>query len=132
MSGNDKGTPSEHEGLSPEDRAAFARRAAGIGEKLDQAKGRQSELAAGPADFGNARGAAMSRSLRISTELLGGIVVGGFIGWALDKWLGNEKPWLFILFFILGATAGMLNVVRMASKERTPPAPSVRNDEDER
>ena len=39
------------------------------------------------------------------------------IGWALDRWLGNEKPWLFILFFLLGAAAGILNVVRMAAKD---------------
>jgi len=74
----------------------------------------------------------MSRAFRFSTELIGGIVVGGCIGWALDKGLGNEKPWLFILFFLMGATAGLLNIVRLAAKEKTPPAPSVGDDEDGR
>ena len=71
----------------------------------------------------------MGRALRISTELIGGIVVGGAIGWALDHWLGNKKPWLFILFFLLGAVAGIMNIVRAAAKEKTPPAPSVPDDE---
>ena len=67
----------------------------------------------------------MGRAMRISAELTGGIVVGSAIGWFLDGWLGNKKPWFFILFFLLGAAAGILNVIRMAMRERTPPPPSV-------
>jgi ATP synthase protein I len=48
----------------------------------------------------------------------------------LDKWLGTF-PWLFILFFLLGSAAGMLNIVRQAQREKTPPAPSVKDDEDD-
>jgi len=62
-----------------------------------------------------------------------GILVGSFIGWMLDRWLGNEKPWFFILFFLLGAAAGILNIVRMAMREKkTPPLPSVKDDEDDK
>lgn len=71
------------------------------------------------------RGEAMSRAMRVSAELIGGIVVGGAIGWFIDGWLGLQKPWFFILFFLLGAAAGILNVIRMAMRERTPPSPSV-------
>ena len=39
------------------------------------------------------------------------VIVGGVIGWGLDWWLGT-KPWLFLLFFVLGFAAGVLNVVR--------------------
>jgi F0F1-type ATP synthase assembly protein I len=38
------------------------------------------------------------------------------------------KPIFFILFFLLGAAAGILNVIRMALRERTPPAASVKDD----
>jgi ATP synthase protein I len=119
-------------GISAEDRAAFEQRAARIGEKLSAAKGRHPVPAAGSVDAGNRNGTAMGRALRISTELIGGIVVGGAIGWALDRWLGNEKPWFFIVFFMLGAAAGILNVVRAASNEKTPPAPSVPDEDEDR
>lgn len=130
VSSDDKEQPSRPGGISPEDRAAFERRAARIGEKLNAAKGRQpspSSVGSGSSD----KGAAMGRALRMSTELIGGIVIGSAIGWALDHWLRNEKPWFFILFFVLGAAAGIINVVRTAAKEKTPPAPSVPDDEDD-
>ncbi len=132
MSTNDKGQRPDPGGMSPEDRAAFEKRAASIGEKLNAVKGRHATVSppAGSTDGG--KGAAMSRALRISTELVGGIVVGSAIGWALDRWLGNEKPWFFILFFMLGAAAGILNVVRMAAKETTPPAASAPDDDDDK
>ena len=42
------------------------------------------------------------------------IIVGFIIGWLLDNWLGTN-PWLKIVFILLGAAAGMLNVYRLAS-----------------
>lgn len=73
----------------------------------------------------------MGRALRVSAELIGGIVVGSLIGWGLDRWLGLQKPWFFILFFLLGAASGILNVIRMAMREKkTPALPSVPDDED--
>lgn len=53
-------------------------------------------------------------AFRIGTELVAGLVVGVAIGWLLDDWLGT-KPWLLILFFLLGAGAGILNVYRTVS-----------------
>jgi ATP synthase protein I len=60
-----------------------------------------------------ARGAAMGQALRLATEMVAGVAVGGFIGWALDRWLGTA-PFLMVVFLILGAAAGILNVVRTA------------------
>ena len=51
------------------------------------------------------------QAFRIAAELVSGLLVGLGIGWGLDEWLGT-KPWLLILFFFLGAAAGMLNVYR--------------------
>ena len=31
------------------------------------------------------RGTAMGEALKLSTEMIGGVAVGGFIGWALDR-----------------------------------------------
>ena len=51
---------------------------------------------------------------RVATELVAGVIVGAFIGWMLDNWLGTSPLFLVLLFF-LGAMAGMLNVWRMFS-----------------
>ena len=58
-------------------------------------------------------GGAMAKGLRAASELVAGILVGGFIGWQLDWWLGT-KPWLSIVFFLLGVAAGFWNVMRVA------------------
>jgi len=36
---------------------------------------------------------------RIATELVAGTVVGTFIGWLLDQWLGTIPLFMVILFF---------------------------------
>jgi len=53
----------------------------------------------------------MGKAMRVSTELIGGILVGAGLGYLLDLWLGTI-PLFFIVFFLLGAAAGMVNVVR--------------------
>ncbi len=39
-------------------------------------------------------------------------MVGVAIGIGLDRWLGTT-PWLMVVFIVLGAAAGILNVVRV-------------------
>ena len=48
---------------------------------------------------------------RVTTELVAGLVVGTFIGWALDNWL-STTPTMMVVFFFLGSAAGMMNVWR--------------------
>ena len=43
------------------------------------------------------------------------IAVGLFIGYQLDKLLGT-RPWLFILFFLLGAASGFYSLLRGLKK----------------
>jgi ATP synthase protein I len=43
------------------------------------------------------------------------IVLGAWFGYLLDTWLGT-KPWLFLLFFVLGFVGGVMNVYRTANK----------------
>lgn len=52
-------------------------------------------------------------AVRVAVDLVAGIIVGVLIGVALDSWLGT-RPWLMLVFFILGAAAGIMNVMRTA------------------
>jgi ATP synthase protein I len=52
-------------------------------------------------------------AFRIGIELLAALLVGGGIGWLLDRWLGT-LPLFLLIFFFLGAGAGLLNVFRAA------------------
>ena len=49
---------------------------------------------------------------KISTEIVAALVVGVFIGVIVDNYF-NTKPFGLIIFFILGALAGFLNVYRV-------------------
>lgn len=55
---------------------------------------------------------AWGQGMRAGVELVSGLLVGGAIGWGLDSWLGT-KPVLLGVFLLLGAIAGLLNVVRL-------------------
>ncbi len=61
------------------------------------------------------RGAFMGSAFKLGTELVAAVAVGTIIGFILDT-LFDTKPWLIIVFFFLGAAAGMLNVIRAANR----------------
>ena len=61
------------------------------------------------------RGSFMGNAFKLGTELVAAVAVGTIIGFILDSWF-DTKPWLIIIFFFLGAAAGMLNVIRTANK----------------
>ena len=61
------------------------------------------------------RGSFMGNAFKLGTELVASVAVGTIIGFILDTWF-DTKPWLIIIFFFLGAAAGMLNVIRTANR----------------
>jgi len=61
------------------------------------------------------RGSFMGNAFKLGTELVAAVAVGTIIGFILDSWFGT-KPWLIIIFFFLGAAAGMSNVIRTANR----------------
>jgi len=52
-------------------------------------------------------------ALRVGVEMVSALAVGVGIGLGLDWWL-DTKPWFFVVFFLLGSAAAMLNVYRAA------------------
>ena len=63
----------------------------------------------------NNKGSFMGSAFKLGTELVAAVAVGTIIGFILDSWF-DTKPWLLVIFFFLGAVAGMLNVIRAANK----------------
>ncbi len=61
------------------------------------------------------KGSFMGNAFKLGTELVAAVVVGTIIGFILDNWF-DTKPWLIIIFFFLGAVAGILNVIRTANQ----------------
>ena len=64
------------------------------------------------------RGAAMGQALKLATEMIAGVAVGGFIGWWLD-WVLGTGPIFLVIFLLLGGAAGIVNVVRNAQKAQS-------------
>ncbi|MDE1152638.1 MAG: AtpZ/AtpI family protein [Micavibrio sp.] len=61
--------------------------------------------------IGEQNGAATGKALRAASELVAALIVGGFLGFWVDKWLGT-MPLFLILFFFLGFAAGFMNIYR--------------------
>ena len=82
-----------------EDRLHAARRKQG----LDPAPGPKKS---GPLDK------SLGIGLRVGVELVSALVVAVAIGWWLDGWL-HTRPFLLILFVLLGGAAGIANIWRL-------------------
>ena len=90
------------------------------GDDFDARLKRTRRAARGATSPKNAEPRSMSGlglGMRIATEMVATVAVGVGIGLLLDSWL-ETKPWLLILFILMGATAGMLNVYRIATGQR--------------
>ena len=61
------------------------------------------------------KGSYMGSAFKLGTELVAAVAVGTIIGFILDSWF-DTKPWLIIIFFFLGTSAGILNVIRTANR----------------
>ena len=55
----------------------------------------------------------MAKALRLSSEFIAGVIVGGGLGWFIDRVAGTT-PFGLIVFLLLGFVAGVLNVMRVA------------------
>jgi ATP synthase protein I len=60
-------------------------------------------------------GQAMGMGFRVVSELVAGVLVGGGIGWGIDRLLGTSPFGLLIMLFV-GMGAGFWNVYRLAAR----------------
>lgn len=104
-------------GKSGRDEDAIRQRLDALEGKLAKAQGRRP-----PPEEQEGRGRAMGQALRLATELVAGVAVGGFIGWGLDQ-LFDTAPFLMVAFLGLGGAAGIMNVVRTAKAMQNEPMP---------
>lgn len=60
--------------------------------------------------------AGLGQAVRIGTELLAALIVGGGLGWVIDTYLMDSGPWGMVGGLIVGAVAGVRNAYRSAQK----------------
>jgi ATP synthase protein I len=96
-----------------------------LGRKIDEARG-PAPLAQPPTAAGIA--------FRFATELGAALFVGAGLGWLLDHWL-HTAPIFIVVMFVLGAAAGIRNVMRAAAELNAEaakyPAPALKDEDEE-
>jgi len=102
------------------DEAALSARLQRLGEGLGQLRKRTGPPSDSAGGDRAATASGYARGFRLSSELVGGVLVGAGLGWLIDRLLGIS-PWGFIVFLLLGFAAGVLNVMRSAGVAPGPP-----------
>ena len=99
-----------------------------LGKRLDEAHrqqaGKHVQMAPTP----------MGIAFRFATEMVTALLVGAGLGYGLD-WLFGTKPIFIVVMFMLGAAAGIRNVMHAAKELNEQAAsganvPAVKDDED--
>ena len=110
---NDGGNGSREK--SP-DEAALSARLGSLDHRLSEIRDSRkigTDQSASEQDAAQAKASAMAVGLRLSSELVAGVLVGAALGWGFDRLL-STSPWGLIVFLLLGFTAGVINVMRTA------------------
>ena len=85
-----------------------------LGRRLDEAQQRQAAGSKRPPQ------SQAGIAGRFATELVAALVVGGGLGWGIDWLFGHfgfhTRPVFLIVFFVLGAVAGIRNVMHAAAE----------------
>jgi ATP synthase protein I len=111
---NDSGSGSRDKSSS--DEAALSARLGSLDHRLSEIRDSRkvgTDQSGTEQETAQARASAMAIGLRLSSELVAGVLVGAALGWGFDRLL-STSPWGLIVFLLLGFTAGVLNVMRTA------------------
>jgi len=99
--------PGDAKGAGHDD-GELARRLERLSQRLEEEKREQADQAAPAANTGN-----IALVFRFASEFVAGVLVGGLIGWGVDRLLGTS-PIALIVFLLLGFAAALTNMVRVA------------------
>jgi len=86
-----------------------------LGERIDEAARRRAPKTDARPSSG------LSIAMRFATELVAAVIVGAGMGWAIDwafeHWASvHTRPWGLVAMLVLGAAAGIRNVMRAAEE----------------
>ena len=83
-------------------------------EKIARQREKENRLRepAGASEYAGAAGV----GLRIAAEFLSAVLVGGAVGYVIDR-MADSRPFFLTVFLFLGGAAGILNVYRLAKAE---------------
>ena len=98
------------------DEAALSARLGSLDHRLSEIRGSRkigTDQTGNEQDAAQAKASAMAVGLRLSSELVAGVLAGAALGWGFDRLL-STSPWGLIVFLLLGFTAGVINVMRAA------------------
>jgi ATP synthase protein I len=98
------------------DEAALSARLGSLDHRLSEIRDSRkigTDQSGNEQDMAQAKASAMAVGLRLSSELVAGVLVGAALGWGFDRLL-STSPWGLIVFLLLGFTAGVINVMRAA------------------
>ena len=101
---------------SSSDEAALSARLGSLEHRLSEIRGDRkvrTDQSGNEQDTAQAKASAMAIGLRLSSELVAGVLVGAGLGWGFDRLL-STSPWGLIVFLLLGFIAGVMNVMRAA------------------
>lgn len=88
-------------------------------KRLEEGLGQAQPKGEGTNATGAGDRAGYNQALKISSEFIAAVIVGGLIGYLLDMFLPT-KPWGLVLFVLIGFAAGVMNVLRVTGKVSSP------------
>jgi ATP synthase protein I len=86
-----------------------------LGERIDEAEQRRTQQSKAPPPT------SLGVAFRFGWEMFAALLVGGGLGWgidwAFDHWSPfHTRPWGMVVMFVLGAVAGIRNVMAAAKE----------------
>ena len=63
--------------------------------------------------------AGLGQAMRVGTDLLAALIVGGFLGWLVDSYVFDSTPWGVAVGLVLGLLTGIRNAYRAAQRWQT-------------
>jgi ATP synthase protein I len=116
MAEGTKGSGNGSREKSSADEAALSARLGSLDHRLSEIEDSRkikTDQSGNEQDAAQAKASAMAVGLRLSSELVAGVLVGAALGWGFDRLL-STSPWGLIVFLLLGFIAGVINVMRAA------------------